>query len=155
MPNLSLLYWTRTTAGFVAKEAPQPTMPDWLQSALLPQSGFFSLISVDSRCSGTRMHVRCMWIWLHDWRGRTSMKSHNQDSLWLRLAGRPPIMVDWELILIFTVLKTKLKSELWKCSLKARLPLLPYFIHALWNLNDKQPLEIPPSECLCVNVRIL
>lgn len=30
----------------------------------------------------------------------------------------------------------------------------PTLLHS-WNLNDKQPLEIPPFECLCVNVRIL
>lgn len=35
MSNLCLLYWTRTTI-FVAAEAPQPTMPECLQSALFP-----------------------------------------------------------------------------------------------------------------------
>lgn len=144
MSHLSLLYWTRTPGGFMTGEALQPTMPGWLQSALLPQSGFF-LICVNGRCSDTHMHVRRVCILFHDWRGRTSIRSPNQENLSLRLAGRALIMVDWDLILISLV----------KMFTESKVPFLPYFIHALWNLKNKQLLWIPLSECLCVNIRIL
>lgn len=57
------------------------------------QTGVFSLILVDSRCSSTHIRARTACTWFDDWRGRTSIRSYNQGNLWLRLAGRPPIMV--------------------------------------------------------------
>lgn len=57
------------------------------------QSGFFKLISVDSRCSSTHIRARSVCTLFDDWRGRMSIRSSNQGNLWLRLAGRPPIMV--------------------------------------------------------------
>lgn len=42
MSDLSLLGWTRTTAGFVAEEAPQAILPECLRSTLYPSLDFSS-----------------------------------------------------------------------------------------------------------------
>lgn len=42
MSQLSLPGWTRTTAGFVAEEAPQAPLPECLQSTLYPSLDFSS-----------------------------------------------------------------------------------------------------------------